>query len=79
MYSACLFALNSVNEPEEEPYLTLDEVGATLEHLQKNLTGNVVLWWAECPTCLCHRYADKKQNIIYAIITTLHKNGRLQH
>ena len=50
----------SVNEPEEEPYLTLDEVGATLEHLQKNLTGNVVLWWAECNTCLCHRYADKK-------------------
>lgn len=37
------FALNSVNDPGEEPYLTLNEVGVTLEQLQKNLTGNVVL------------------------------------
>lgn len=42
VYNACIFSPDSVNEPEEEPYLSLDEVGVTLEQLQKNITGNVV-------------------------------------
>ena len=67
MYDGCIFALNSVNEPVEEPYLTLDEVGVILEHLQKKLIGNVVfgglnVLHSSIP-CLCHVYADKKQEI----------------
>ena len=64
MMQVYYFVLNSVNEPEEEPYLTLDEVGVILEHLQKNLTGNVVfvglnVRHSSVP-CLCHVYAYKK-------------------
>ena len=43
MYDACICSADSVNEPEEEPYLSLDEVGVTLEQLQRNITGNVVM------------------------------------
>ena len=43
VYDACICPPDSVNEPEEEPYLSLDEVGVTLEQLQRNITGNVVI------------------------------------
>ena len=74
------FALNRVNDPGEEPYLTLNEVGVTLEQLQKNLTGNVVLGGLNVlhslNPCLCYIYADKKQESNHSTHFIL--NGRVK-
>lgn len=54
VYDAYICSADSVNEPEEEPYLSLDEVGETLEQLQRNIAGKKCCHWlTESPFFIC--------------------------